>query len=237
METAKLFLYLSFLMSVLLLVSCNNKAPELKSQQDTISWAMGENVGRSILTGEAVQIDHDLFLAAVRHTLEGREQPISDTAYMQTMQYIITLTQMHQMQKANQMAANVDAAQQEYFSKLEKTNPNVKRHPSGFYYEKLRPGKGPNATYAQRIRFDYKSYLMLTGEPFDQTYGKRDPIIHVIGNPMFPGLIEALQLMNAGSIYRFYFPYQQAFGPNGSSEIPGYTPLIYEVELHELYKD
>ena len=54
---------------------------------------------------------------------------------------------------------------------------------------------------------------------------------------MFPGLIEAFQLMNAGSIYRFYFPYQVAFGAQGSGNIPGYTPLIYEVEVHELYPD
>ena len=78
---------------------------------------------------------------------------------------------------------------------------------------------------------------MLTGEPYDQTYGKRDPIVHVVGEPMFPGLIEAFQLMNAGSIYRFYFPYQVAFGAQGSGNIPGYTPLIYEVEVHELYPD
>ena len=95
----------------------------------------------------------------------------------------------------------------------------------------------PNAIYGQRIEFDYKSYLMLTGEPYDQTYGKRPPILHVVGEPMFPGLIHAFQLMNAGSIYRFYFPYQLAFGPTGASGIPGYTPFIYEIELHKTFND
>ena len=53
---------------------------------------------------------------------------------------------------------------------------------------------------------------------------------------MFPGLIEAFQIMNSGSIYRFYFPYQLAFGPQGSGSIPGYTPMIYEIELHSIAK-
>jgi FKBP-type peptidyl-prolyl cis-trans isomerase len=75
----------------------------------------------------------------------------------------------------------------------------------------------------------------MTGQPYDQTYGKRDPIVHVIGTPMFPGLIEAFQLMNAGSRYRFYFPYQVCFGARGSDGIPPFTPMIYEVELHEIY--
>lgn len=217
------------------LVACNNDAPRLESLNDTLTWAMGENVGRSILTGDAVEIDQELFLKAVKHTLDGKEQPISDTAYVQAIQYIMAMSQMKQMDAASKTAANIDSLQQQYFAELERTNPNVKRHPSGFYYEVLREGKGPKAQYAQRIRFDYRSYLMFSGEAYDQTYGKREPIIHVVGKPMFQGLVDGFQLMNAGSLYRFYFPYQLAFGPNGSGSIPGYTPLIYEIELHETY--
>ena len=110
-------------------------------------------------------------------------------------------------------------------------------HPAGFYYEQLRAGKGRKAVYGDRINFDYRSFLMFSGEAYDQTYGKRDPIIHVVGEPMFTGLIEGFQLMNAGSIYRFYFPYQLAFGERGSRDIPGFTPFIYEVELHEIYEN
>lgn len=219
------------------LVACKNNVPRLENQTDTLSWAMGENVGRSLLTGDAVEIDHDVFLQALKHTLDGKEQPISDSTYTQAIQFIMAISQMKQMQATNQLSARIDSLQQSYFAELERTNPNVKRHPSGFYYEVLREGKGAKAKYAQRIRFDYRSYLMLTGEPYDQTYGKRDPIIHVVGNPMFQGLIDGFQLMNAGSIYRFYFPYQLAFGSNGSGSIPGYTPLIYEIELHETYSN
>ena len=217
------------------LVACNNDAPRLESLNDTLTWAMGENVGRSILTGDAVEIDQELFLKAVKHTLDGKVQPISDTAYVQAIQYIMAMSQMKQMDAASKTAAHIDSLQQQYFAELERTNPNVKRHPSGFYYEVLREGKGPKAQYAQRIRFDYRSYLMFSGEAYDQTYGKREPIIHVVGKPMFQGLVDGFQLMNAGSLYRFYFPYQLAFGPNGSGSIPGYTPLIYEIELHETY--
>ena len=131
----------------------------------------------------------------------------------------------------------VDEKQEAYFSELQKSNSKVKRHPSGFYYEVMKEGKGPKAKLAQRIKFDYRGKLMFTGEAFDQTYGKREPIMHVVGEPMFPGLIEAFQLMNPGSIYRFYFPYQLAFGAAGGGTVPGYTPLIYEVELHETYDD
>lgn len=222
----------------MVLTGCNGTTPKLDDRTDTLSWALGRNTALSLISGnEAVEIDNEVFMQALRHTIDGKEQPINDQEYNEAMQYIIATTRMHQLKAANEKQNSVDKAQNEYFEKLEKENPNVKRHPSGFYYEVIRKGHGPTATYAQRIRFDYRSFIMLTGEPFDQTYGKRDPIVHVVGKPMFRGLIDAFQLMNAGSIYRFYFPYQLAFGEHGSGDIPGYTPFIYEIELHDTYKD
>lgn len=215
--------------------SCGNgDNVKLEDRVDTMSWAMGENVGKTLLQGQVVELDYDVFMDAVRHTLDGKKQPLSEDAYNQTIQYIMMQAQAQQMKQAKEQRKDVASAQNEYFQKLEATNPKVKKHPSGFYYEVLREGRGPKAQYAHSVSFDYRSYLMLSGEPYDQTYGKREPIVHVIGNPMFQGLIDGLQLMNAGSVYRFYFPYQLAFGEAGSGDIPGFTPFIYEVELHEI---
>lgn len=221
--------------TAMLAAACSNgDNVKLENRVDTLSWAMGENVGKTLLEGQVVELDYDVFMDAVRHTLDGKKQPLSDDAYNQTMQYIMMQAQMQQMQQAKQQRNDVSSAQDDYFKKLVASNPKVKKHPAGFYYEVMREGKGPKAQYAHSVSFDYRSYLMLTGEPYDQTYGKREPIAHVIGHPMFQGLVEGLQLMNAGSQYRFYFPYQLAFGEAGSGDIPGYTPFIYEVELHEI---
>ena len=224
--------------AALMLSACNNKTPKLNDLNDTLSWALGENFALTLKQSQVTDINEDLVIQALRHTLADNPKLIDDTTYFLAIQYIIN--QQQQANRQQQQTADpkkVTTDQEAYLANLEANNPKVKKHPAGFYYEVLREGKGPKANYAQRIRFDYRSYLMLTGEPYDQTYGKREPIIHVIGNPMFPGLIEGLQLMNAGSIYRFYFPYQLAFGEHGSGDIPGYTPFIYEVELHELYND
>ena len=228
------------LSAVLLFVACGRtpKAPELKDRTDSLSWAYGQNIADALHQGYFNELDPDLILQSAQYTLAGgKEQPMSPEAIKEALDYILMQYSISMRESAHETQNAVDAQQEAYFAKLVKENPNVKRHPQGFYYEVLREGKGPKAIYAQRIRFDYRSYLMLTGEPFDQTYGQRDPIIHVVGQPMFPGLIEAFQLMNAGSIYRFYFPYQLAFGASGSGDIPGYTPFIYEIELHELYNN
>ena len=219
----------------LLLVSCNqNKTPQLDDAIDSVSWILGRNTAESLASGPFNEIDQEVFIAAVRTTLNNGTQPISDSVYRETLALLMRTAQMAASRQASDRSQQVDRLQEEYFARLVAENPKVKKHPAGFYYEVLKPGKGSNAKYASLINFDYRSYTMLDGQPYDQTYGKREPISHVVGEPMFPGLIEAFQLMNKGSIYRFYFPYQLAFGANGSGDIPGYTPFIYEIELHDI---
>ena len=249
-------LHLSFF---LLLASCGNSqninpdvrvdtvsAPStnLQSVKDSLSWGYGQYLANMALHGVFLDtvLNHDIVLQAFAYTLKGGTQnhftdEMAEEAYRFIyMQYVTVL--QHQ---AKNMAQQVDSLQQIYFDNLVKTNPAVKRHQMGdqaFYYEVLTQGKGRKAGFAERIRFDYRSFNLLSGQPIDQTYGNREPIIHVVGSPMFPGLIDAFQLMTAGSIYRFYFPYQLAFGAEGSGgAIPPYTPVIYEVELHDVYDD
>ena len=220
----------------LLLISCNNKTPQLDNTADTVSWILGRSTAESLLNGPFKDIDQDLFIEAVRTTLNNGTQPISDSVYQETIEMLMRATQFSAKQEADNRGQQVDRLQEEYFANLVAQNPKVKKHPSGFYYEVLKSGTGANAKYASLIVFDYRSYTMLDGQPFDQTYGKREAITHVVGTPMFPGLIEAFQMMNKGSIYRFYFPYQLAFGSQGSGSVPGFTPMIYEIELHNIAK-
>lgn len=220
----------------LLATACGGKtaAPKLQNQQDTLSWAMGENIALSMNEMKVLNLNHDVVQQAIAHTLAGKQQPLDDSTFRFAMDYLTFTLQTEMMSQSNQRETEVKQAQEEYFARLEKENGKVKKHPMGFYYEVVRDGQGPRAIYGDVVTFDYRSYTMLDGEPYDQTYGKRKPIAHVVGKPMFQGLLEGLQLMNAGSLYRFYFPYELAFGPQGSGEIPGYTPFIYEVEVHKI---
>lgn len=228
--------------AALMLVSCNNskttEAPQLSSRNDTLSWAMGENIGMTLKEfGNVLELDNELVQKAIRHTLNGGAQPLDEAALREAMSVILYEQQAEMMQRDNQNEAQINRQQEAYFAQLVSEHPNVKKHESGFYYEVVKAGKGRTARFGDRVKFDYRSFLMFTGEPYDQTYGKRKPIVHVVGKPMFQGLIDGMQLMQAGSIYRFYFPYQLAFGPQGSGDIPGFTPFIYEVEMHEVFDD
>ena len=239
MRKGKSFIIYATATVAILMAGCTPKgdAPVLKNAEDTVSWVMGENVGKTMVSGFPLPINNEVFLQAVRYTLEDREQPMPDSVYEDALAYIMMLADASQRAKVKDQRQMADSLQQAYFAKLVAENSKVKQHPSGFYYEVLREGHGPKAKYAQRVKFDYRSYLIPGGEQYDQTYGQREPIVHVVGNPMFQGLIDGLQLMNAGSLYRFYFPFQMLANEQTSGSVKAYTPMIYDIELHEVFND
>lgn len=211
--------------------------PTLATQNDTLSWAYGQNIADALQKGYLANLDADLVLRSAAYALAGGEQPLSEQQTMQAIDFIMFLYKRDARQQSEQVTAAAEQQQQAYFDTLVANHPDIKRHPMGFYYELLKEGKGPKAVAGKRVSFDYRGYFLLTGQLYDQTYGKRDPILHVVGSPMFPGLVQAFCLMNAGSIYRFYFPYELAFGAQGTTGIPPYTPMIYELELHKVYEN
>lgn len=219
----------------ILLASCGNN-PEtavLRNEKDTLSWAMGMSLAQTTQSG-FYQFDPAVIQQAFENTLRGGKQPLNDETYEAARQYISFLADKYQRDQAKASGSRADSLQQQQFARLTAQNPNLVQAPKGYYYEVLRQGKGPKAKIGQRIRFDFKGTDMLTGNLIEQTYGVRESITHVLDRPMFEGLLDGFQLMNAGSLYRFYFPYQLVAGANG---IPPYTPVIYEVELHEIYPD
>ena len=217
------------------LASCNSSAENtvLNDERDSLSWAIGMSLAQTAQSN-FYNFDKEVVLKAFESYLAGEKQPISTDEYNAACQYISYLATTVSHQQTEQKVADNTKRQEEAFAKLVADNPNLKKAPEGFYYEVLREGKGPKAVYGKRLEFDFKGTNMFTGELIEQTYGKRGSVIHVLGNPMFEGLIEGMQYMRAGSKYRFYFPHEKVTGAKG---VPPLTPVIYEIELHTIFED
>lgn len=229
------------LCAVLAASSCQNKGTltintdqpaSLKSENDSISWAMGCILAE---TAKATGITYNkqTMLQAFCATMDGKEAPLT-REQLSDLQYRIEM-KMYEHQSATHRSSmdDVKARENEYFAQLTKSNPNVKKSDKGFYYEVIKQGNGPKASLGSVVDFDYKGSFT-NGEIFDQTYGNRSSIVHMVDESLMPGLREAFCMMNAGSTYKFYFPCEMAFGAQGSDDIPPYTTVIYEVELHSV---
>ena len=72
---------------------------------------------------------------------------------------------------------------------------------------------------------------LIDGTVFDSSIRRGEPAVFPL-NGVISGWTEGVQLMAEGAKYRFYIPYQLAYGANGAgSSIPPYAALIFDIEL------
>ena len=106
----------------------------------------------------------------------------------------------------------------------------VKTTASGLQYEVLEAtiGQKPKATDTVRVHYEG---TLIDGTVFDSSYKRGESIAFPL-NGVIKGWTEGLQLMSVGSKYKFFIPYQLAYGETGAGgSIPPYAALIFTVEL------
>ena len=106
----------------------------------------------------------------------------------------------------------------------------VKTTASGLQYEVLESTIGQKPKATDNVRVHYEGTL-IDGTVFDSSYKRGESIAFPL-NGVIKGWTEGLQLMSVGSKYKFFIPYQLAYGEHGAgASIPPYAALIFTVEL------
>lgn len=100
---------------------------------------------------------------------------------------------------------------------------------SGLQYEVLTEGTGATPSATDTVEVNYEG-TFIDGKVFDSSY-QRGQTIEFPLNRVIAGWTEGLQLMKEGATYKFYIPYNIAYGDGGMGPIPGYSTLIFKVEL------
>lgn len=106
---------------------------------------------------------------------------------------------------------------------------------SGLQYEVMKAGTGAKPSATSTVKVHYHG-TTLEGTVFDSSVERGEPVSFPLGN-VIPGWTEGLQLMPVGSKYKFYIPFNLAYGAQAPSpKIQPYSTLIFEVELLEIEK-
>ncbi|WP_420632998.1 FKBP-type peptidyl-prolyl cis-trans isomerase [Candidatus Palauibacter sp.] len=107
---------------------------------------------------------------------------------------------------------------------------------SGLFMQVLQQGSGPPAGYGDEMGVHYTVWLP-NGTKVDSShdYEPAEPLDMVLGSTqLIDGWVEGVTGMRLGERRLLVLPYNLAYGTDGSPpRIPGYSPLVFEVELAE----
>lgn len=189
---------------------------------DKISYALGLSMGQNLMGSGVEKLNYQDLTAGIEDVLTHAQPKIS---YQEAQQVLNTF-----FQELEQKIAGAAKADGEKFLAENAKREGVKVTESGLQYEILEPSLGQKPKATDTVRVHYEGTL-IDGTVFDSSY-KRGESISFPLNGVIKGWTEGLQLMSIGSKYKFFIPYQLAYGERGAGQsIPPYAALIFTVEL------
>ena len=101
---------------------------------------------------------------------------------------------------------------------------------SGLYYRDVLVGTGRTPVLNDTVHVVYTGKF-LNGNVFDTNAGGADLVIPVGGGTYIAGIEEGITYMKEGGKATLLIPSKLAYGSTGQYSIPGYTPLLFDIQL------
>ena len=194
---------------------------------EKLSYALGMVIGHNLKGMGVDSIDAGEFAQAVADVLGGNATKLADNEAQQVVSTFL--------QKQQQEAGKAVREAGERFLAENAAKEGVTVLPSGLQYVVLAEGQGNKPKATDRVKCHYEGRLT-DGTVFDSSYRRGEPAVFPL-NGVIAGWTEGVQLMAEGAKFRFFIPYNLAYGERGAGQsIPPYAALVFDVELIEVVK-
>lgn len=205
----------------------------LKTALDSTSYAFGTSVGSGLKSTGLKTLNFDVLLKGLKDAFGDGKVILNQQQAQQCINEALSKASAEKNKletEANKIKYAPIMKEGQEFLATNKNRPGVKTTASGLQYEVITEGTGVKPLATDSVLVHYKGTL-LSGKQFDSSYDRGEPISFPL-NRVIAGWTEGVQLMPAGSKYKFFIPYNLAYGERGAgADIPPYSTLIFEVEL------
>ncbi|MYB34087.1 MAG: FKBP-type peptidyl-prolyl cis-trans isomerase [Gammaproteobacteria bacterium] len=208
--------------------------PNLDDENKKFSYAIGYQVGQSILA--QIQSVPDLDMAVFSDAVTASLMSAGPAMAEQEMAEIIVAKQQ-QMQQEIARQAQGNAERSLAFLEENKTREGVVVTESGVQYQIIESGdpSGDSPGLQDTVIVQYEGKL-IDGTVFDSSRARGTPARFSLTG-IIPGWSEVLQLMRPGDIWNVVLPPEMAYGEEGVENVIGPNEaLVFEIELIEVMK-
>ena len=118
---------------------------------------------------------------------------------------------------------------EDFLAELKK-DASVKELGKGVLYRVISGGSGTVAPKMNSVVTVHYKGALINGREFDSSIGRGYPEAFRVGE-LIEGFRMALLSMREGDKWVVYIPQEQGYGKRASGPIPGYSTLVFEIEL------
>lgn len=198
---------------------------------DKTSYALGLGIGSQLKSMGAEALNIDDFAQAIKDSIAEKTQMTAAEA-QEIVQQFFAEQEKQQRAKAAELGKVAKEAGEKFLAENAK-NDGVTVTASGLQYSVIKEGTGKKPKATDKVVCHYEGTL-IDGTIFDSSIKRGEPATFPL-NMVIAGWTEGLQLMVEGAKYRFFIPYNLAYGEAGAAgSIPPYAALIFDVELIEV---
>lgn len=196
---------------------------------DKVSYALGLGIGHQLkaMGGDKLVIND--FAQAIKDVISDAKTQMDMKEAQIIASNFMAEVEEENKKKREEIGAMLRVAGEQFLADNAKKE-GVTVLASGLQYKILTQGNGRKPKATDSVKCHYEGRL-IDGTVFDSSYRRGTPAVFGL-NQVIAGWTEGVQLMAEGSKYRFFIPYNLAYGANGAGDsIPPYSALIFDVEL------
>ena len=198
---------------------------------DKLSYSFGLAIGTQLMDMGAEAINVEDFSQALKDVFTGQPLAVKPE---EAQNMVSSFLHEQEIAKRKEMEEKGLKARSEGESFLRDNGkrPGIITTASGLQYEILEEGNGKHPKATDSVKCHYEGRL-IDGTVFDSSIRRGEPAVFPL-NGVISGWTEGVQLMAEGAKYRFYIPYQLAYGEREAGKIKPFSALIFTIELLEI---